>query len=250
DLVGELPRDRSLAALRANRERTAQRFGANKLDGPTRKEIQRRQVAEQLGVAVGNPLHGRSFPRREPAERLSFRMHDSKLRVGDRIAVRIVCRRAERLVDERLERFGESVLEAIGFGMNGVEPELERLGQVELEETVVTEQLECDALAVTGQPYAAIELMIDESERRELLHHRRRRGRSNAHLLRKRRGLDASALRLQLVDLAQVVLDRVAQIREDGLSCAFAPARCGVLPGSHVYATRRPVVYMTTMPAR
>jgi hypothetical protein len=96
-------------------------------------------------------------------------MHDSQLRVGDRIAVRIVRRRAERLVDERLERFGESVLEAIGLGMNGVEPELERLGQVELEETMVTEQLERDALAVTGQPDAAIELMVHESERRRAL---------------------------------------------------------------------------------
>ena len=68
------------------------------------------------------------------------------------------------------------MLEAIGLGMNGVDPELERLGQVELEETVVTEQLERDALAVTGQPNAAIELMVHESERCELLHHRRRRG--------------------------------------------------------------------------
>ena len=124
--------------------------------------VQRGQVAEQLGVAIGNLLHGRSFARCEPAERLSFRVDDSQLRVGDRIAVRVLRRRAERLVDERLERFGESVLEAVCLGMNGVEPELERLGQVELEQTVVAEQLERDPLAGSGQANAAIELVVDE----------------------------------------------------------------------------------------
>ena len=74
----------------------------------------------------------------------------------------IVGRRAERLVDERLERFGESVLEAVCLGVNGVEPELECLGQVELEQPVMTEQLEGDPLAGSGQANAAIELVVDE----------------------------------------------------------------------------------------
>jgi hypothetical protein len=47
--------------------------------------------------------------------------------------MRVLRRRTERLVDTRLECLGESVLEAVCLGVDGVELEVECLGQVELE---------------------------------------------------------------------------------------------------------------------
>ena len=53
--------------------------------------------------------------------------------------MRILGRRTEHLVDAFLERLGQSVLEAVCLGVNGVELEIECPGQVELEQTVMTE---------------------------------------------------------------------------------------------------------------
>jgi hypothetical protein len=101
----------------------------------------------------------------------------------------------------------------------------------------MTEELEGDPFAGSGQANAAIELVVDEPIGRELLHHRCGRRRRDPHPLGECRGLHMPALRLQLVDLAEVVLDRVAEIRDLGFR-------------RHRYATSSPVTYMTTIPAR
>ena len=62
----------------------------------------------------------------------------------------VVRRIAERFVDSRLDLLGERVLEAVGFGVDGVDPEPERLGQVLLEQAVVPDQLDRDLPAPRG----------------------------------------------------------------------------------------------------
>ena len=70
------------------------------------------------------------------------------------------------------------MLEPVGLVVDGVDVEAERLGEVELEQPVVADHLDRDALARVGQPRAAVGLVLEQVERRELLHHRRgRRGR-------------------------------------------------------------------------
>src|SRR6266540_2559064 len=76
----------------------------------------------------------------------------------------------------------------------------------------MAKHLERDALAPPGEPHAAIGHVVGEPERGKPLHHRGRRGRSDLHPARKRRGPNSSGVRLKLVDLAKVVLERLAQI--------------------------------------
>src|SRR5436305_13397111 len=65
--------------------------------------------------------------------------HRGPLQVGvrNRIAVRIVGREAEGLVDPFFELLGDRVLEPVGFGVDVVDGEPERLGQIELQQPVV-----------------------------------------------------------------------------------------------------------------
>src|SRR5215210_561348 len=126
------------------------------------------------------------------------------------------------------------MLEPVGLVVHRVEAELERPRQVELEQAVVTKDLERDPLAATRETDAAVRLVVDEPARGELLHYRGRRGRADPHLPRQRRRPDARPPGLEFVDLAQVVLQRVADVGEAG----------------HDQATSSPVTYMTTIPAR
>ena len=61
--------------------------------------------------------------------------------------MRIVRREAERLVDARLELLGDRVLEPVGLVVHVVDVDAERLREVELEQPVVADHLERDALA-------------------------------------------------------------------------------------------------------
>src|SRR5215210_597205 len=126
------------------------------------------------------------------------------------------------------------MLEPVGLVVDRVEAELERSRQVELEQAVMTEHLERDPLAAPREAHPSVRLVVDEAARRELLHHRGRGGRADPHLPRQRRRLDARPPGLELVDLPQVVLERVADVGEAG----------------HDQATSSPVTYMTTIPAR
>ena len=69
------------------------------------------------------------------------------------------------------------MLQSVGLLVHLVDVDPERLGEVELEEPVVADHLERDALALRGQRHAAVRRVLDERERGELLHHRARGGR-------------------------------------------------------------------------
>ena len=89
--------------------------------------------------------------------------------------MRIVRRKAERAVDSSLELLGDDVLEPVGFVVNGVDVKTECLREVELEQPVVTDHFESDPLAGVAEPGATVGLVLEQAERSELLHHRRRR---------------------------------------------------------------------------
>jgi hypothetical protein len=79
----------------------------------------------------------------------------------------------ERAVDPRLELFRDHVLEPVGLVVDRVDVQPERLGEVELEQAVVADHFERNALARGGQVCAAIWLVLEQLQRRELLDHRR-----------------------------------------------------------------------------
>ena len=98
------------------------------------------------------------------------------------------------------------MLEAVGLGVHRVDREAERLGQVLLEQPVVPDHLDRDALTRGVRRGAVVRLVLDEAELGQLLQHRRRGRRSDAHPLGERRRRRAAA-GLELVELLEVVLD-------------------------------------------
>ena len=136
-----------------------------------------------------------------------------QVRVRNRVAVRVVGGEAERAVDPRLELLREGVLEPDRLVVHVVDADPERLGEVELEQPVVSDHLERHLLAGVRERDAAVGRVLGEPERRELLHHRARRRRRDLLAAGERGRRDTLALDAELVDLLQVVLDRVAEIR-------------------------------------
>jgi 1,4-dihydroxy-6-naphthoate synthase len=150
--------------------------------------------------------------------------------VGNRVAVRVVRRKAERPVDPRFELLRDHVLEAVGLVVDRVDVQPERLGEVELEQAVMADHLERDSLAVGCQTGAPVPLVLEELQRGELLDHcRRRRGRHRL-ILCDRTDRHTPVLGLELVDALQVVLDRLGETglahREQG-NVAAVPIRVG-----------------------
>src|SRR6266446_5789532 len=143
------------------------------------------------------------------------RLGPLEIRIRDRVPVRIMCRKSEHLVDALLELFRQGVLQSFCFAVDLVHVDAERLREIELQQAVVADDLERDFLAGVRERDSAVGLMDREVERCELLHHRARRGGRNALALRQCGDGHAGAVRAELVDLAQVVLDRVG---ETGLS--------------------------------
>src|SRR5690242_5268317 len=141
------------------------------------------------------------------------RLRPLKRGVRDRVTVRIVSGEAERPVDSRLQLLGEDVLEPVGFVMDVVDVKTEGLGQIELEQAVVADDLDRDALTGGCQADALVRSVVDELERGELLDHLARRGCCDPLLAGQRRDRDARIALLKLVDRLQVVLDRVGQGR-------------------------------------
>jgi hypothetical protein len=133
------------------------------------------QVAEKRGIIIGD-AHDRGPPSLlDFSERSRLCSVERELARRNRITVRVVTRIPEKLVDLRLDPVGEMVLEEFGFGVHLVPAEPERLGQVELEEAMVTDDLECDTLAGRRERGAAVGLVLDEIEAEELLEHARHR---------------------------------------------------------------------------
>ena len=85
--------------------------------------------------------------------------------------MRIVRRETERTVDPRLQLLREHVLEAVGFGMDVVDVDAQRLGEIELEQPVMADHLDGYALARRREPDALVGSVVHELECCELLHH-------------------------------------------------------------------------------
>ncbi len=178
----------------------------------------RRRARE--GEAVhpqGGPAHAGTLLLRPPLRpaRLLGRasLGHSRFASGIGSPCGIVGREAERSVDARLELLRQRMLEPVGLVVHVVDADSERLGEVELEQPVVPDHLERHLLAGVRERDAAVGRVLGEPERRELLHHRARRRRGDLLAAGERRSRDALALDAELVDLLQVVLDRVAEIR-------------------------------------
>jgi len=139
---------------------------------------------------------------------LSLPRRPLEVGIGNRVSVRIVRWKAECPVDSRLELLGDHVLEPVGLVMHGIDVQAECLREIELEQAVVANDLDGNALAARTQPGAAIRLVLEQPERRELLHHRGRRRRRHALFARQRSDRDTVGALLKLVDPFQVILDR------------------------------------------
>jgi 1,4-dihydroxy-6-naphthoate synthase len=125
--------------------------------------------------------------------------------------VRIVGREAESAIDALLELLRQDVLEPVCLVVHIVHVQSQSLREVQLEQPVVANHLERDLLAGIRERHAAVRRVLEQPERGELLHHRaRRRGRDTLSL-RERGDRRPVAFVLELVDLLEVVLDRVGQ---------------------------------------
>ena len=123
--------------------------------------------------------------------------------------MRIVGRETERLVDALLQLLRECVLEPFRFAVHFLYVDTERLRKIELEQAVVPDDLQRNLLAGVRECNPAIGLVNCELEGRELLHHRAGRRRRDALPFGQCRHGHAAAICAELVDLAQVVLNRV-----------------------------------------
>ena len=70
--------------------------------------------------------------------------------------MRVVPRVAERLRDPLLELLGDVVLEHLGLVVDAVPWHAQHVGQIRLEQAVVADHLERNALALVGQERAAV----------------------------------------------------------------------------------------------
>ena len=119
---------------------------------------------------------------------------------------------AERTIDLRLELLRDDVLEPFGLGVNVVDVQTECFREIKLEQAVVSDDLERDFLTRRRERDTAVGLVGRESESRKFFDHRAGRGGRHSLRLRERRNRDGAAV-AELVDLAQVVLDRFGQSR-------------------------------------
>ena len=87
----------------------------------------------------------------------------------DRIAVGVAGGIAEPGGDQLLEFFGQDVLEHLRLLVHAVPGDAKALGEVELEQAVMAQNLERDPPAIFGQRDAVIRLMLDEPELMGLL---------------------------------------------------------------------------------
>ena len=115
------------------------------------------QVAQHLRVGVRDAHEGRARRRLEVGQRDRRRAPSiTRSRRRDRVAVRIERGVAELGRDQLLELLGEGVLEHLGLGVDPVPRHVERLGEVELEQPVVADHLEREALAGLGELDAVV----------------------------------------------------------------------------------------------
>src|SRR5207342_321770 len=115
-------------------------------------------------------LRAELWPAR-PSDLLPLRQ--CQVAARDRVAVRTDGRVAELARDQLLELLGERVLEHLRLGMYLVLGHPEVLHEEQLEQAMVADHLERDAAALLGEADAAVALVLDEVEARELPEHPR-----------------------------------------------------------------------------
>ena len=237
--LGEIAAEGHVAGREAHRERAAERLALEDLHRVADPDPARLEVAQHVGVGVRDAHEAPALTGVERLQRAGVSLLDREVRAGDRIAVRVVGRVAELGRDPRLEVLGEDVLERLGLLVHAVPRHPEVLGEVELEQPVVAQHLERDALAGGGERDPAVGRVGDEPLLGELLDHAARRRGGHAEprgeVVRGDAGSGLEAL-LQRVDGLRVVLD--------GLGRAGA-----VLRGGHQTLISRPVENMIAMPA-
>src|SRR4051794_6848553 len=156
-------------------------YAASRSSEPERANRNEKGLRRNEGALMGMPRSYRR-PRTEGAL-----LGPLERGVRDRVAVGVVRRIPERLVDPLLELLADHVLEPVGLVVDGVDVQAERLREVELEQPVVADHLERDLFAVARQVEAAVRLVLEQLERRELLDHRARRGGRDVLRARQRR---------------------------------------------------------------
>ncbi len=130
------------------------------------------EVAQHLRIAVGDPGEGRRAPGLELGERTvsSGAMSSSALGIGSPWgSMRGI---AELLGDPPLEVLGDVVLEHLGLVVDLVPRHPERLGEVGLDQPVVSDHLERDPLPGLGQDHAVVGPVLDQAQLGHPLQHR------------------------------------------------------------------------------
>ena len=162
----------------ADRERAAERLAVDDLERVAEPDAALVEVAQHLRVGVRDADEAAGRAGLERLERAGVALVDLEVDARDRVAVRVVRRLAELGGDARLEVLGDHVLERLGLLVHAVPRHAEVLGEVELEQPVVAQHLERDALAGRREQHAAVGHVLDEAALGELLEHRRDRRRA------------------------------------------------------------------------
>ena len=210
-------------AADADEERAVERLPLDELEPRAGDDAALAEEAEHLGLGVRDPDEGRRLAGLELRERRRRCLGELQLAARDRVAVRVDRRVAELRGDQLLELLRERVLEHLGLGVHLVPGHAEALDEEQLDEPVVADHLERDAPAALGEADAAVALVLDEAEGRELAQHPRDGGGADLEQGREvgRRG--GAVARLERVDRLRVVLHgggEIASLRRPKLSHA------------------------------
>ena len=105
---------------------------------------------------------------------------DRAVRVGNRVAVRVVRRMTEHLVDPLDQPLGDDVFELLRLVVHFGPAHAHHLHQKELDEPVTPQHETGELFAGRRQPHAAVGLVLGEPRLGERLDHRRGRARRDA----------------------------------------------------------------------
>ena len=158
--------------------RAAERLAALHRQGRARLDRLLREVAQHRCVAVGDAGEDPLLAGIQVRERNRFVGGDRQIAIRDRIAVWIEVRLAELGRDQLLQLFGDVVLEDLCLLVDPVPGHAEDLREEELDQPVVADHLERDALPLGGQAGAVVGRVLDDALVGEAPEHARgRRGR-------------------------------------------------------------------------
>ena len=99
------------------------------------------------------------------------------------------------------------VLQLLGLFMHFIPAVAQRLNEVELQETVVTDDLQGDTLSGSSQLHTLVGRMLHQIHLGQLLDHPRHRGWSGATQLSKQRCGNDTLLLLERVDSFEIILN-------------------------------------------